>query len=525
MYMPESISRNPSRSDTKSLSTVLEKWKLQHELKQAISVNQFSAELAKNLNPLEKDTLAIMRAIDPLLKQERQLQHDIEYLNMEKELLGEFFSVESKMSSNFTPEELEILYMEKLNNLQEIFFSSYLEFLKSRDYIFLNDGLIPLDTELRRKLVDDLKPVISNSLLRYKEEFLKISRTSMLALFERKLQIEKLLNEKMEELFKLIDKKTPYGVEYNDIGEKMSIIKMEKLKKYQSAEQDLPTLCFCDDINEVHKILKKNPKLVNQPNACGELPLHRACEAGNLAMVTLLTAEFKANPEKIDETNKELSAYHYACMQGDERIREYLYQKKKDGYKCLGKHQRTVLHSAAYVNNRNAVLWLISKKLIDINAKDKFTGATALHLAAWHDYAPLVRLLLQNGANPRLDNLMGDTAIYTAVLYRRASALCEFLRAGYCLNETDFQRLLKYLPKSDPRFLANMKVWQACIEAAYTTYLSECLMLPEVAKQSVLLRGISIFDMEKINGNNSQPISKGDDSEKLNKSAPLGNNP
>jgi quinoprotein dehydrogenase-associated probable ABC transporter substrate-binding protein len=61
----------------------------------------------------------------------------------------------------------------------------------------------------------------------------------------------------------------------------------------------------------------------------------------------------------------------------------------------------------------------IAKALIkrgaDVNAKDK-TGMTALMVAASHDNAAMVGLLLQSGANPKAKNAQGQTALAIAKL-------------------------------------------------------------------------------------------------------------
>ncbi|XP_033967880.1 ankyrin repeat domain-containing protein 6 [Pseudochaenichthys georgianus] len=72
--------------------------------------------------------------------------------------------------------------------------------------------------------------------------------------------------------------------------------------------------------------------------------------------------------------------------------------------------QRTTLHRAAMVGNRDSVAALIQGGCaLDLQDKD---GNTALHEASWHGFSHCVKLLVKAGADVNIRNKAGNTALH-----------------------------------------------------------------------------------------------------------------
>ena len=54
------------------------------------------------------------------------------------------------------------------------------------------------------------------------------------------------------------------------------------------------------------------------------------------------------------------------------------------------------------------ILGKLSDKSAAVNKQDAKTGNTALHLAAWRGHPETVKVLLENGADPRITNTRGQ---------------------------------------------------------------------------------------------------------------------
>ncbi|XP_063765400.1 ankyrin repeat domain-containing protein 6 isoform X3 [Eleginops maclovinus] len=72
--------------------------------------------------------------------------------------------------------------------------------------------------------------------------------------------------------------------------------------------------------------------------------------------------------------------------------------------------QRTALHRAAMVGNRDSVAALIQGGCaLDLQDKD---GNTALHEVSWHGFSHCVKLLVKAGADVHISNKAGNTALH-----------------------------------------------------------------------------------------------------------------
>lgn len=120
----------------------------------------------------------------------------------------------------------------------------------------------------------------------------------------------------------------------------------------------------------------------------------------------------------------------HAAMLGDlERVTQLLEQGTSPDER--GTDGRTVLHWAAFADQREAVALLLSRGA-SVGSLDP-SGATALHLAAAEGHAETVTLLLGAGADPTARTRDGRTPLEMAVARgqsRAARVLREWPAAG-----------------------------------------------------------------------------------------------
>ena len=101
-------------------------------------------------------------------------------------------------------------------------------------------------------------------------------------------------------------------------------------------------------------------------------------------------------PKKKDE--------YYYCNIGDlKKLKELIYSKKNKGILIQKDSlERTLL----YISSRNGyydIVEFLIKLGADINARQK-TGSTPLHGAAFYGHESIVKLLLENGCDPKIKN-------------------------------------------------------------------------------------------------------------------------
>ena len=87
---------------------------------------------------------------------------------------------------------------------------------------------------------------------------------------------------------------------------------------------------------------------------------------------------------------------------------------KSHGIDCFDSYKRTFLILAASKGNKSVLNYLIEKGA-DIDFQDK-NGYCALHFAAQNSEMGITEMLLNNGANPNLTDIHGNTPIWTAIM-------------------------------------------------------------------------------------------------------------
>ena len=79
-----------------------------------------------------------------------------------------------------------------------------------------------------------------------------------------------------------------------------------------------------------------------------------------------------------------------------------------------------LVKAAKYGRFQSVAHWL--EQGADVNGRELRHGYTALHWASWKGYVKIMKLLLKNGADPRITNHRGETSLDAAKLANQNEA-------------------------------------------------------------------------------------------------------
>ncbi|XP_019856652.1 PREDICTED: serine/threonine-protein phosphatase 6 regulatory ankyrin repeat subunit B-like [Amphimedon queenslandica] len=147
-------------------------------------------------------------------------------------------------------------------------------------------------------------------------------------------------------------------------------------------EGQIPLHCACESGNiQLVKFLINNMKCdVNAKDTRDQTCVTFACFLGNLDLVQLLIQQYKLEPLATDKFG--FTALHAAAMTGHTHILEWYSQEYSlDITNHTSNYRYTLAHSAAYKGKLHCLQELINKHQCDVNATTTVTGSTALHLA------------------------------------------------------------------------------------------------------------------------------------------------
>lgn len=138
-----------------------------------------------------------------------------------------------------------------------------------------------------------------------------------------------------------------------------------------------------------------------------DIPLLEASKAGNLDSVKYFV-ENNANIKAYDSAGN--TPLHLASSNGKLEVVLYLLQRGSD-VNAINKNVSTPLHLAAK-NNHLGITNALIKHKAKINARNK-NSLTPLHLCL--SYPQIVECLLQNGADPNVEDNKRNTLLYNAI--------------------------------------------------------------------------------------------------------------
>lgn len=141
-----------------------------------------------------------------------------------------------------------------------------------------------------------------------------------------------------------------------------------------------------------------------------------------------------------------IAAFMRSAQRGDVGVLQDLLQNRRCDINCTDKsfHEWTALHHACYNGHFEIVNELVRSDVgtLNINAVDCHKSRTPLFLAAEKNFSSIVRLLLDNGANPRLAQAETmHTPIHASILHQSTSpaptlrTLQTFLEYSFARND------------------------------------------------------------------------------------------
>lgn len=165
-------------------------------------------------------------------------------------------------------------------------------------------------------------------------------------------------------------------------------------------------------------------------------PLFVAVEHKNIPMVNYLLKHGASPNSSHTEPPIHKSLMHQAAL-GPVEIASLLVSYGAD-INAVDHHGKTPLHHAVAHSNNAVVEFLLKQKNIDMNHQASGHAlVTPLHKAAYQGHSDIVKLLIDQGANPNIRNIFGRTAVHDAVLSKSAETLAMILQSKPNLDIVD----------------------------------------------------------------------------------------
>ncbi|XP_068017803.1 ankyrin repeat domain-containing protein 27 isoform X1 [Melanerpes formicivorus] len=173
-------------------------------------------------------------------------------------------------------------------------------------------------------------------------------------------------------------------------------------------------LCYCDKCEKLVSGKLNDPSMVTpfSRDERGYTPLHVAALCGQTSLVDLLVAKGAI----VNATDYHGSTpLHLACQKGYQNVTLLLMHYKASG-DVQDNNGNTPLHLACTYGHEDCVKALVYYDVhscrLDIGNEK---GDTPLHIAARWGYQGIIEVLLQNGANPEIQNRMRETSLQCAL--------------------------------------------------------------------------------------------------------------
>ncbi|XP_064015901.1 ankyrin repeat domain-containing protein 27 isoform X3 [Pogoniulus pusillus] len=173
-------------------------------------------------------------------------------------------------------------------------------------------------------------------------------------------------------------------------------------------------LCYCDRCEKLVSGKMNDPSIVTpfSRDDRGYTPLHIAAVCGQTSLVDLLVAKGAI----VNATDYHGSTpLHLACQKGYQNVTLLLLHYKASS-DVQDNNGNTPLHLACTYGHEDCVKALVYYDVhscrLDIGNEK---GDTPLHIAARWGYQGIIEVLLQNGANPEIQNRMRETSLQCAL--------------------------------------------------------------------------------------------------------------
>ena len=151
---------------------------------------------------------------------------------------------------------------------------------------------------------------------------------------------------------------------------------------------------------------------LHMPNKSGTLSIHSAAQNGHVDVVTTLIR--KGSP--VDATTKDgYTALHLAVLNSKPEIIQVLLGFGAKVDLKGGQAREAPLHIAARMPEGFHCAEMLLKSGANVNNVTEETGETPLHISARHGFIELLKMLLEEGADPMKLNMSGESALHIAV--------------------------------------------------------------------------------------------------------------
>jgi ankyrin repeat protein len=181
-------------------------------------------------------------------------------------------------------------------------------------------------------------------------------------------------------------------------------------------EQDIFAAISADDKGRVRELVAQHPDLAHARNQAGVSALMQACYENKLEVAALLR-----------NSAGDLDVFEAAAL-GDNALLQALLVKDRALVKAQSSDGFTPLHLACFFGQLEAAETLVYHQA-DVNAVSP-SRIAVIHSAAASRNAALVRLVLQAGANPNLQQQGGYTALHEAAMHNSVDRAQALLDAG-----------------------------------------------------------------------------------------------
>lgn len=196
--------------------------------------------------------------------------------------------------------------------------------------------------------------------------------------------------------------------------------------RYREGNTQLHHAIINDDLEQVKAAIRKVPN-INKCNRHGQAPLHFATVRNNVEAVRVLLAN-NANPNITSHYKHRMTPLHYACTRGYTDIVKALVASENIDLHCENSRGETPLHLACSAGKLGAMQALVETDAVDVNAQSEGRD-TPLHRLFFvkqetplrqqnQEFLDMLELLVSNGADPTIQNDMGESALDLAVKFR-----------------------------------------------------------------------------------------------------------
>lgn len=398
--------------------------------------NLFSAQ-REQIEKIVKEKKAIaMQAIIPIDIEEQKLLRRAEFSYILLELLKEQYASKSE----YDEAKLRLEYQKRIAFcLENTVLEGYNERLKSREEIFEDGKFISLTREVRATRLASFKEEV----LREMQEYCIFPDVNAGNIAEIIRSLQQEMKRIEGELGRLVEQKVDltrnlYHKPIEEANKRFQDIHHMEQAKLKEAEMSLASKCEKGDLAAIkaeleHLTPKKRAAYFAQSYKSGCYPLHIACSNGQVNVVEYLLA-MGAEVNQLDMNGS--LPIHHAATNKEETAIPILNALKAHGadLNAGDRHGRTILHISCNYNSILVAQGLLSLAtglaLIDKQTKETRFCQTALHVAASKGHHELVHLLLRHGANPKLVNIAGQTAIMDAAICNHGLVVQAFLDFG-----------------------------------------------------------------------------------------------